>query len=123
MGIRQEACRAVRLEQNPWTAILDGPGACNMDDGIDTSPTPLIRFSGGRAGVVGARPTGLDWLTRLASSHPTSPGRPTPPPLAPTGAQPSCHPDEKAPLEIDWGSSPKMAPRAPTVRSFRGCDQ
>lgn len=68
-----------RLQPNSGTTI-----SCNMDTEGSiqayTSPTPpwsWQRDCRGRTGVVGARPTGLDWLTRLATSQPTSPWSPS----------------------------------------------
>lgn len=72
----------VRLEQTPGRVIQNDYKSCNMDVRIDTSQSPLLLFSPippyssgfqGSDRVVGARPTGLDWLTRLAWSQPTSP--------------------------------------------------
>lgn len=72
----------VRLEQTPGRVIQNDYKSCNMDVRIDTSRSPLLLFSPippyssgfqGSDRVVGARPTGLDWLTRLAWSQPTSP--------------------------------------------------
>lgn len=75
--LKRQCFPTIRLERTPGRIIQNDYESCNIGVRIDTSRSPSLPFySSGFQGsdrVVGARPTGLDWLTRLAWSQPTSP--------------------------------------------------